>query len=54
MSPLSNLSSIFILIYLAFIVYMIYLFHTLAMSNKQIAESMEKLVAKIDQINTKK
>lgn len=51
---MSGMPIIFVLIYLGFMIYMIYLFHTLAISNKQIAQSLEKLVEKIDQINTKK
>lgn len=33
---------------LGIMIYGIYLFHTLAMSNKKIAETLEKLVHKID------
>ncbi|MCT4605222.1 MAG: hypothetical protein N4A64_03810 [Marinisporobacter sp.] len=51
---MSGISSIFVLINIAFMIYVFYLFHTLAMSNKQMAESMEKLVEKMDQIHTKK
>lgn len=42
--------SIFFLIYLGFFVYMIYLFHTLAMSNKRMAEILEQISNKLDYI----
>lgn len=48
-----GMATLFTLLNLALMIYAIYLFHTLAMSNKSIAESMEMLVEKIDSLSNK-
>ncbi|KXG75610.1 hypothetical protein [Thermotalea metallivorans] len=50
---LPMVSGLFVLVNLGIIIYMVYLFHILATSNKQIAESMQILVNKIDKLGNK-
>jgi archaellum component FlaF (FlaF/FlaG flagellin family) len=41
------LGGFMVILYLAFMFYIIYLFHTLAMSNKRMAEALERIMEDI-------
>ncbi|SHJ75910.1 hypothetical protein SAMN02745975_02800 [Geosporobacter subterraneus DSM 17957] len=45
---------LFFIINIGIMIYMVYLFHVLATSNKQIAETLERLVDKIDRFDHRK
>lgn len=47
-------AGLFFIIHIGIMIYMIYLFHVLATSNKQIAETLERLVDKIDRLDHRK
>lgn len=43
----SRVFPIFFVLYLGLMIYIIYLFHTLAMSNKRMAETLERVMENI-------